>query len=424
MPPPTPPTAPSRRQFLRVGTSLLALPWLESLAIGAPAGLRPRRIVAICNNFGFYAPAFFPKEPGEHYTPSEYLEIMGDLRSKFTVFSGISHPNIGGDHASEACFLTSAQRPTAPGFRNTVSLDFLAAQQMGGATRFPLLSLETGEGAGASLTYTASGATVPSLRKPSEVFGRLFLAGKPKEVEAELARMQEGRSLLDRMGERFSDLGRRLSERDRQQVADYTEAVRELEKQLQANEAWATRPKPTVEEEPPVDSDNRADIIGRSRLMFKMIRLALQTDSTRVISLAIRGQDSRPPIEGVEEAHHNLSHHGNDPIKIEQLKAIERAQMRAVRDFLADLDATPDGAGTLLDATQVLLGSNLGDASWHGTSNLPVILAGGGWKHGRHVAGDRKNNTPLGKLFVSMLQRFGVETDAFGSGRGTIDGLV
>ena len=142
------------------------------------------------------------------------------------------------------------------------------------------------------------------------------------------------------------------------------------------------------------------------------------------MSLAIRGQDIRPPIEGVADDHHNLSHHGNDPRKIDQLKVIEKEEIKALRDFLISLDATRDGDGSLLDATQVLVGSNLGDASWHGTHNLPVILAGGGWKHGRHLAGNPKNNTPLGKLYVSMLQRFGIETNAFGSGQGTIDGLT
>ena len=413
--------APSRRQFLRVGSSLLALPWLESLAGAAAATGRPRRLVAICNNFGFYGPAFFPREAGENYKPSEYLELFGDLRKKFTVFSGISHPDIGGDHASESCFLTSAKRPTAPGFRNSVSLDFLASRHVAGATRFPLLSLSTVDG---GLTYTSTGAGVPSLTKPSEIFAKMFVTGTPKEVQAEIDRLKRGRSVLDRMEERFGDLGRKLSERDRQQVADYTEAVRELEKQVQSDEEWAARPKPVIEATKPTDSDERGDIVGRSRLMFNIIKLALQTDSTRVISLAIRGQDIRPPIEGVSDDHHNISHHGNDPKKIEQLKVIEKEEIKALKDFLVDLDGTSDGEGTLLESTQVLVGSNLGSAAWHDTHNLPVILAGGGWKHGRHVAGDPKNNTPLGKLFVSMLQRFGVETDSFGSGQGTIDGLV
>jgi len=413
---------PSRRQFLRAGSSLLALPWLESLAGAAAASAPPRRMVAICNDFSFYGPSFFPADAGENYAPSEYLAILGDLRKKFTVFSGISHPDIGGDHASLSCFLTSAKRPTAAGFRNSVSLDFLASRHVAAATRFPLLSLSTLESGG--LTYTATGASVPSLGKPSDVFKKMFLAGSPKDVEAEIERLRRGRSVLDRLEGRFGDLGRKLSTRDRQQVEDYTEAVRELEKQLESDEAWAGRPKPVVAEQPPSDSTDRGDVVGRSRLMYKIVKLALQTDSTRVISLAIRGQDIRPPIEGVSEDHHNVSHHGNDPKKIEQLKLIEREEMKALKDFLADLDGTREGDGSLLDATQVLVGSNLGSAAWHDTNNLPILLAGGGWKHGRHVAGDTKNNTPLGKLFVSMLRRFGVETDSFGSGHGPIDGLA
>jgi hypothetical protein len=413
---------PSRRQFLRAGSSLLALPWLESLAGAASAAAPPRRMVMICNNFSFYGPSFFPTEAGENYAPSEYLALLGDLRKKFTVFSGISHPDIGGDHASESCFLTSAKRPTAPGFRNSVSLDFLASRHVGGATRFPLLSLSTLEGGG--LTYTSTGAGVPSLGKPSEVFKKMFLAGSPKEVEAEIDRLKRGKSLLDRLEGRFGDLGRKLSARDRQQVDDYTEAVRELEKQLASDEEWAGRPKPATDEKPPADPTDRGDVVGRSRLMYKIVKLALQTDSTRVISLAIKGQDIRPPIEGVTEDHHNVSHHGNDPKKIEQLKIIEREEMKALKDFLADLDGVREGDASLLDSTQVLVGSNLGSAAWHDTNNLPILLAGGGWKHGRHVAGDVKNNTPLGKLFVSMLRRFGVETGSFGSGQGPIDGLV
>jgi hypothetical protein len=413
---------PSRRQFLRAGSSLLALPWLESLAGAAAASAPPRRLVAICNDFSFYGPSFFPADAGENYAPSEYLAILGDLRKKFTVFSGISHPDIGGDHASLSCFLTSAKRPTAAGFRNSVSLDFLASRHVAAATRFPLLSLSTLESGG--LTYTATGASVPSLGKPSDVFKKMFLAGSAKDVEAEIERLRRGRSVLDRLEGRFGDLGRKLSTRDRQQVEDYTEAVRELEKQLESDEAWTGRPKPVVAEQPPSDSTDRGDVVGRSRLMYKIVKLALQTDSTRVISLAIRGQDIRPPIEGVSEDHHNVSHHGNDPKKIEQLKLIEREEMKALKDFLADLDGTREGDGSLLDATQVLVGSNLGSAAWHDTNNLPILLAGGGWKHGRHVAGDTKNNTPLGKLFVSMLRRFGVETDSFGSGHGPIDGLA
>ena len=197
-----------------------------------------------------------------------------------------------------------------------------------------------------------------------------------------------------------------------------------MEKQLHADEAWALRPKPVVSEKAPPDSKDKSDAVGRAAAMGRLARLALQTDSTRVVSLFIRGMDLKPPIAGVNEDHHGLSHHGRNQAKIDQLRIIERTEMSAFRDFLVSLRDTKEAGGTLLDQTQVLIGSNLGDASGHGTSNLPILLAGGGWKHGTHIAGDRDHNTPLGKLFVSMLQRFGVEADSFGSGTGTIDGLA
>jgi hypothetical protein len=411
----------TRRQFLRTGSALLSLPWLESLCVaGDPPA--PRRMVCICTAFGLYGPSFFPERAGRDYQPSDYMKVLDGLRDQCTVFSGISHPEIGGDHASESCFLTGAKHPTGSGFRNSVSLDFVAAKHVGSATRFPLLTFSTLDGS--PLTHTASGAGVPALDKPSDIFARLFLAGNPKQVEQELARVKRGQSVLDRMGDRFASLKTRLSAHDQQQVADYTEAVRDMEKQLQADEAWVVRPKPVVKEAPPTNVADRADIVGRARQLFSLARLALQTDSTRVVSIFIRGMDLRPPIDGVIEDHHGLSHHGRNPAKIEQLRIVERTEMLAFRDFLVSLRDTKEGAGNLLQQTQVLIGSNLGDASGHGTSNLPILLAGGGYRHGQHIAGDRNDNTPLGKLFVSMLQRFGVETDKFGSGSGTINGLI
>ncbi len=419
-------TSLSRRQVLRVGAVVLALPWLESLAGGAEpaakAGPSPKRMVNICANFGFYGPSFFPEKPGRDYEASEYSAVLGDLRDRFTIFSGIAHPQMGGDHASEACFLTSAKQPNSPNFRNSISLDVLAAQHVGAATRFPMLTMATDDGPG--LSYTASGAGIPPLQRPSEIFARLFLAGKPDQMDAEVARLKRGQSILDRMGDRFMALKSKLGAQDQQQLADYNEAVRDMERQLHANEDWVRRPKPTVDEKAPANSTDKSDLIGRVNALLMLTRLALRTDSTRVITIALKGAESTPPIPGVSIGHHGLTHHGKDATKLEQLRTVERAEMDAVRQFLVGLREIKEGSGTLLDHTQVLLGSNLGDASGHGTSNLPILLAGGGWKHGNHVAGDRKNNTPLAQLYVSMLQQFGVETESFGSGSKPIAGLV
>jgi hypothetical protein len=221
----------TRRKVLQAGSAILALPWLESLAVGQdPAP--PQRIINICTSFGLYGASFFPSQAGRDYESSEYLQVLGDLRARFTVFSGISHPDIGGDHASEACFLTSARHPTRPGFRNTVSLDVVAAQHVAGATRFPLLTLSTQDGS--PLSYTPTGAGIPAMSVPSQIYARMFLAGNQNDVEKELARLRRGRSMLDRMRERLAGLSRSVSRHDQQQIKDYAEAVRDLEKQLVA----------------------------------------------------------------------------------------------------------------------------------------------------------------------------------------------
>ena len=420
-----PPEHHSRRQVLRAGAGVLALPWLESFSSAAePAP--PKRMINICTGFGLYGPAFFPGQAGMDYKPSEYLEILGDLRKQYTVFSGISHPEIGGDHASEACFLTSAKHPTRPGFRNTVSMDVVASKQVAGATRFPFMTLSTQDGS--PLSYTDTGAGIPAWGVPSQVFAKMFIAGSKQQVKAEMERIRRGKSILDLMKSRLSQLSRTVSLHDRQQVADYAEAVRGLEKQLVAEEKWVNLPKPQVSEPQPNENypspfSDRSNSIGRANVMLGLMKLAVQTDSTRVASLFIKGMDEKPPIPGVNEGHHGLSHHGRNPKKIEQLKIIEKEKMKVFGDFLLSLRETPEGGGNLLDNTQVLIGSNLGDASGHGTTNLPILLAGGGWKHGGHIAGNVKDNTPLGQLFVSMLQRFGVETEDFGSGHGTLNGL-
>jgi len=191
----------NRRQVLQAGSAILALPWMESLARGQDKA-PPKRIINVCTGFGLYGPSFFPAKPGRDYEASEYLQILGDLRNQFTVFSGISHPEIGGDHASESCFLTSAKHPTGPGFRNTVSMDMVASQHVAGATRFPLMTLSTL--GGSPLSYTPTGAGIPSLSKPSQIYAKMFLAGSKRDVDKELARLRRGRSMLDRMKERLA----------------------------------------------------------------------------------------------------------------------------------------------------------------------------------------------------------------------------
>jgi hypothetical protein len=191
---------------------------------------------------------------------------------------------------------------------------------------------------------------------------------------------------------------------------------------LVKEEAWLNTPKPQVEAKPP-GAIAGPDSTGRLRGHFDVIRLALQTDAARVVTLGGNGGSQVPPLKGVEMGYHNLSHHGQNPEMIAQLKLIERETIRAWADFLASLKQTPEGGSHLLGNTQLLLGSNLGNASGHLTNNLPIILAGGPFRHGQHLALHNKEDYPLPNLFVSILQGLGLEVDRFASSTGTITGL-
>jgi hypothetical protein len=168
---------------------------------------------------------------------------------------------------------------------------------------------------------------------------------------------------------------------------------------------------------------NSADLIGKSKLLFDLTHLALQTDSTRLVTMLLLGTSLVPPVAGVTQGHHDLSHHGKDPAKIEQLRKIEIAEMQTVHEFLAKLKGTKEEGDTLLDRTMVYFSSNLGNASNHSTKNLPILLAGGGFKHGQHLSLGEKNAPPLANLYLTMLQRLGIETEKFGSSKGTLSGL-
>jgi len=419
-----PPHAIHRRTFLRAAGVTLALPLLESLqprAFGAGRTPAVRRLLCICTPLGVHPEFFFPEKTGRDYELTPYLEALKDLRNDFTVISGLAHPNVGSSHDSIFSFLTGAPHPEIrAGFRNSISVDQFAAERIGGQTRFPSLSLSA-EGFG--LSWTRSGALVPPDLYPASVFARLFLEGRPDEVEAQAQRLRDGRSILDTVQAQAKRMQPTLGARDREKVDEYFTSVRELEQRMAISEEWAKKPKPKVEAKPPQNNMNPADLIGKNRLMFDLIHLAIQTDSTRLITMLLLGTSLVPPIPGVSQGHHDLSHHGKDPAKIEQLKTLELEKMRTVRELLEKLKKTGEQGGNLLDRTTVLFSSNLGNASNHSTKNLPVLLAGGGFKHGQHLAFDPKDAPPMCNLYVSMLQRLGIEASRFASGTGPLAGL-
>lgn len=408
-----------RRAFLRGVGAAVALPLLDAmtpaLARAADAAAAPRRFVACCATLGFHTPFLFPKETGAGYTGTPYLDALEAYKSDLTVISGLSHADQSGanGHTHEMTWLTSATRPGLPGFKNTISIDQHIAEKVGTKTRYPSLVLSTGASDG--MSWSANGVRIPAESSPLKVYQALFVGGNADQVKAQLRGLKRGQSILDAVTAEAKKLDRSLGAGDREKLGDYLAAVRGFEARLQESEAWATKPKPKVDAKPPVDIASRTDTIGRSKLLYEVAALALRTDSTRVVTVRLNGLNAVPEIEGVKNDWHNLSHHGQDPAKIDELKLIELAEFRAFAEFLGRLKGGAEAGGTLLDRTVVLYGSNLGNASSHDYRNLPLVLAGGGFKHGKHLAFDPKTNPPFSNLFVQIANRVGVETAKFGA---------
>jgi hypothetical protein len=410
----------TRRHMLKAAGVSLALPWLDATSRGAAPAV-PRRMVLICTPLGLHPTNFFPTKAGSDYALTPYLDPLKEFRSDFTVLGGLSHVGVDSGHDSIFTYLTAAQHPERRvGFRNSISLDQLAAERLGDQTRFPSLALA---GEGFSLSWTRSGALVPSESWPASTFAKLFIDGKADDVKAQVQRLRDGRSVLDAVGDEAKRVRSGVGSADREKLDEYFTSVRELEVRLAKAEEWSKKPKPKVDAKQPQNIMNPADLLGRTRLLFDLTHLALQTDSTRFITILLGGASQVPPIPGVSFDHHNLSHHGQDPDKLKQLAIVESETMKLLADLLGKLKASKEDGATVLDRTSVMFGSNLGSGNSHSCKNLPMLLAGGGFRHGKHLAFDAAKGPPLANLFVSMLQRLGLEVDSFGTSTGTLTGL-
>jgi len=407
-----------RRHFLRATGALLALPFIGRAAEKLP----PKRLFAIHVPLGMMPQFFFP---GAGETSSPYLDFLADHRAHFTTFQGLSHPDVNGNHHAGQCFLSGAPHPGQPTFRNSLSLDQLAAERIGLDTRFPSLavSVSKGEHYGDSISISRSGVMLPAEKSAEKLYRRLFVAGTPEEKAATMRRIEAGGSVLDLILDKAKRLERSAAAEDRGRLDQYFQSVRELEVRLQRSIEWESRPKPKVDYPEPKDLADANEIIARAKLMFDLIRLALQTDSTRVVTLSLSTFSIVPHVPGVKSETHGLTHHGNEPEKIAELRKIEEAQMTAFGGLLKSFRDVAESGGTLLDHTQILYGSCLGNANSHSNTNLPLILAGGGFRHGGHLAYDTQNNTPMANLLVTMLQGLGLEIDAFSSSTGLISGI-
>lgn len=417
----------SRRHFLRAAGVTLALPFLESMmprlgaAVTTPAA--PRRFVGLMTNQGILPQFFFPEKAGRDYETTPYLDIIKEHRADMTVFSGVSLPGVDGGHSAEYSFLTGAPGASRGSFKNSISLDQMMGEQLGGATRFPTLSLMVGSD-NVSLSWTRNGSMIPPVKSPVKLYQQLFVEEKPEDKAAAVRRLKEDRSLLDGLQAQAKKLERELGANDRARLDQYFTAVRELERRLARSEGWMDVPKAKTTVPRPDEVTNTNDLPKNMDVMLGLVRLALETDSTRIVTVAVSlAGVAATTIPGVLSNTHELTHHGGREEKISELRKIEEAEFRSVAAFLAGLRGVREGSVSMLDQTAVLFGTNMGSANAHSNDNLPVLLAGGGFKHGQHLAFDRKQNYPLSNLYVTLLQRMGVEAGSFSSGTTTMRGV-
>jgi hypothetical protein len=268
------------------------------------------------------------------------------------------------------------------------------------------------------MAWTRSGTRVPPIPGPRELFQKLFVDDSAAELEQAQDRFNLQNSILDTVHDEAKSLQRSLGKRDREKLDEYFTSVRDVEKRLDLRKQWAAIPKP----KPGMKEPQNTNFVSDLPVLYELIALALQTDSTRIATLEIAGGFNSSAF-GIRKDYHALTHHGQEQEAIDNLLKIERYQVEQFARFLGRLKSIDDGGRTLLDHTMVLFGSGMGNGNSHVNTNLPIILAGGGFRHGQHKAFTGSSRPPLCNLYVSMLQRFGVPVTRFGISTGALSGL-
>ncbi len=419
----------SRRRFLRgVGISL-ALPVFESLGpkpIRAEPQNSPRarRFVCVAPDYGVHPESFFPQQTGRDYRMPTVLRTMERHRDDFSVFSQLDHPGVGGGHACTRTLLNGVKAGEAGGDRRLLlSLDQYLAERVGVQTRFPAVVT----GRGAPISYTRAGIPVPSVEQPDLLFNLLFVEADKNSKQRQRQSFSDNSSILDVLLQDSRSLKNQLAIKDRAKLDEYLTAVRETERKLVRRRDWIDIPKPKVKS-PNIDVDEfQSDESYDMSLFYEIIVLALQTESTRVLTYQMPGGNRRFSFEGITLGYHTLTHHGQDPKRVAQLEIIDSYYLSHLAGFIDRLKNVSDEQGRpLLDSTIVFFGSGMGNASSHSSRNLPALVAGGGFRHGSHHAFPKqgKNGTPISNLYVTLLQQLGVETDAFASSNGNLNHLL
>ncbi|MBL9174603.1 MAG: DUF1552 domain-containing protein [Verrucomicrobiales bacterium] len=435
-----------RRTFLRGLGTLMALPPLESLVrAGDPAGVIPTRMAFVYVPNGANMADWTPTDTGSAYRMPYILEPLEEVRSDVMVLTGLTHDkgrphgDGAGDHArASASYLTATQARKTSGvdIRVGVSVDQVVAQKVGDRTPFRSLELgcDRGQSSGScdsgyscayqyNISWRTPTAPMPPETSPRLAFERLFASADPSETaeQRELRRVRR-RSILDFVLEDARQLEPKLGRTDQRKLDEYLSSVRDLERRIEGAEKVAAELPPDT-----FPKGTPADYPTHVRLMYDLLVLAFQTDTTRVATyIAAHDGSNRPyPFVGVTDGHHDLSHHGHDPEKKKKIARINRFHSEQFAYFLRKMREVREGGGTLLDHSMIVYGSGLADGNAHAHDNLPILLCGqggGSLSSGRHVRVPKE--TPMANLFLEMMDRMGVRQERFGDSTGRLSLLT
>ena len=409
-----------RRRFLKATGVTLALPMLESIpALGAASGgAKAKRLVCVGGYLGFHQEAIYPKETGRGYTMSQTLQPLVGHRDDFTIFSGLDHRAKHG-HGEWANYLCGQKV-------GKVSLDQIVARALGQSTRFESIQLTAGQ-ASRHMSYNHDGVALPMIQRPSVFYNKLFASAADRAHTEYL--LKSGRSSLDLVRDEAKRLQGRVSARDRDKLNEYFGSVREVEKRMTRQLNGIDLPLPRTDYKlPGYDPIAPNLMIEAEQLMYDLMALALETDSTRVMTMFLAGLGQVFTIDGetLQAGYHALSHHGNDEEKIQDLVRVEVEHMKCLENFISQLKSKTDAEGRpLLDSTIVMMGTGMGNASAHTNNDLPTVVAGGGFRHGSHVAVDPKSDEAplLGDLYITLMQQLGMEVDRFSNAKRNLNHL-
>ena len=358
------------------------------------------------------------------------LKPLAKHRDKFTVFSQLDHgPEGVGGHLSAHTYLTGIHSKNARNHAEAnISVDQKAAEFAGSQTRYS--SLQFGLSKSDNLSWTRSGVSLSPMTDPHTIFKALFSNDSAKQKRELLNTYSVNQSILDSITENARNLEKEINKDDREKLDQYFTSIRSIEKRIGQSELWINKDKPAVPNEYKLPANISEGITDKLPVMFDLITLALQTDSTRSISFNINEIGSNGGgLPGVTKTWHTLTHHGKTKQYLEPLGTIEKFIMLQFNRFLTKMDSIVESNGkTLLDNTMCLFGSGLGNASSHSNSDLPILLAGGGFRHKGHLKYHKDKAkriaTPLCQLYITMLQHFGLEVDKFGTASGRISGFA